>query len=89
MKALQLQMKQKEGELQTREDQIKKLNTQLMQLKTNREYTAMQHEIDTLKADNSLMEEAIIAVLDGIDVVAEEKKDPGFAREGAAHRTRS
>ena len=74
VKALQLKQKQKEGELQTREDQIKKLKSQLMQLKTNREYTTMQREIDTLKTDNSLMEEAVIAVLDGVDAVAKEKK---------------
>lgn len=74
LKSFQLEQKKKEGELQTREDQIKKLKGQLMQLKTNREYTTMQHEIDTIVSDNSLMEEVIIGILDRIDVAAEEKK---------------
>jgi len=74
LKTLQLEQKQKENDLQAREDQIKKLKGQLMQLKTNREYTAMQHEIDSLAADQSLLEETIIRVLDGIDAAAKEKK---------------
>lgn len=66
-KALQSQHKTQELELATREEQVKKLQGQLYQLKTNREYTAMQKEIEGAKADNSLLEETIIALLEQID----------------------
>ena len=65
--SLQLAQKDKEGELQTREANVKKLQGQLFQVKTNKEYTAMQHEIDRLKTDNSLLEEAILKTFDAID----------------------
>jgi predicted nucleic acid-binding Zn-ribbon protein len=74
LKALQLQQKEKEVELQTREASVKKLQSQLFQLKTNKEYTTMQHEIDALKADNSLLEETILSVFDAIDQAAQERQ---------------
>jgi predicted nucleic acid-binding Zn-ribbon protein len=67
LKTLQLNQKEKEGELQTKEAHVKKLQGQLFQVKTNKEYSAMQREIDTLKADNSLLEEAILQTLDAIE----------------------
>ena len=74
LKTLQMSQKEKEGELQTREAQIKKLQGQLFQLKTNKEYTVMQHEIDSIKADNSLLEEAIIKILEAIDQAAQDRQ---------------
>lgn len=74
LKALQLQQKEKELELQTREANVKKLQGQLFQVKTNKEYTAMQHEIDILKADASLLEEAILKLLDAVDQASRERK---------------
>ena len=74
LKTLQLSQKEKEGELQTREANVKKLQGQLFQLKTNKEYTLMQREIDSLKADNSLLEEAILKAFDAIDQAAKERK---------------
>ena len=70
LKSLQLGQKEKDVELQTREGQVKRLQGQLFQVKTNKEYTAMQHEIDSLKADNSLLEEEILKLLDAIDQAA-------------------
>ena len=67
LKTLQLAQKQKELDLQTREANVKKLQSQLFQLKTNKEYTTMQHEINALKADNSLLEEEILRFFDDID----------------------
>src|SRR3989338_7425340 len=67
MKTLQLAQKHKEVELQSREEQVKKLQGQLFQVKTNKEYTVMQREIETLKADNSVLEEAILKGLDAIE----------------------
>ncbi|MBI2495637.1 MAG: hypothetical protein HYW10_03590 [Candidatus Omnitrophica bacterium] len=67
LRALQLSQKEKEMDLQTKEGNVKKLQGQLFQLKTNREYAAMQREIESLKADNSLLEEEILKTLDAVD----------------------
>ncbi len=77
-KALQLKQKEKEGELGTKEARTTKLQTQLYQLKSNKEYSAMELEIKGLKADNSLLEEEILKLLDAVDdakaKVAKEKE---------------
>jgi len=72
VKALQLKRKEKEIDLETREGTIKKYQTQMYQVKTNKEYTAFQEEIGRVKADNSIIEEEIIKIFDQID--AENKK---------------
>lgn len=72
--SLQLAQKEKEVELQTREASVKKLKGQLFQVKTNKEYTAMQREIDALQADNSLLEEAILKTFDAIDEATKERE---------------
>ena len=72
--ALQVAQKEKEVDLQTREAQVRKLQGQLFQVKTNKEYSAMQHEIDALKADNSLLEEAILKNFDAIDEAGKSRK---------------
>lgn len=74
MKALQLAQKEKEGELQTREGSVRKLQGQLFQLKTNKEYSTMQKEIEALKADNSLREEAILKLFDAIEQAQKDKQ---------------
>ena len=74
IKRLQLSQKEKEIELQTREASVRKLQGQLFQLKTNREYTTMQHEIESLKTDNSLLEESILRILDDIDAASKERQ---------------
>jgi predicted nucleic acid-binding Zn-ribbon protein len=71
LKSSQLKQKEKEGELQSKEEKIKKLQAQLYQLKSNKEYAAMELEIKGLKADNSLLEEDILRLL---DLVEEAKK---------------
>lgn len=75
LKALQLRQKDREVELQTREGNVKKLQGQLFQVKTNKEYSTMQHEIDTLKADNSLLEEEILRTFDSIDGVSRQRRE--------------
>lgn len=74
LKALQLQHKEKEIELATREATVKKLQLQLLQVKTNREYTALQHEIEQAKADISLIEEGTLQVLESIDEAVNEHR---------------
>ena len=66
-KALQIKHKNKENDLTTKEDTIKKYQIQLFQIKTNKEYTAMQQEIEGVKADKSALEDEIIAILDEVD----------------------
>jgi uncharacterized protein len=74
MKTLQLKRKEKEMDLESKEGNIRKLQTQLFQLKTNKEYSTMQEEIARIKADNSLIEEDIIKILDQMDVQNQEIK---------------
>ncbi len=75
IKLIQVKRKEKEIDLESREANIKKLQTQLYQLKTNKEYSAMQQEIERAKADKSNVEDEIIKLLDEID--AENKKGAG------------
>ncbi|MBN1793645.1 MAG: hypothetical protein JW844_01625 [Candidatus Omnitrophica bacterium] len=71
LKQLQLLHKEKEMELSSKEENVKKLQSQLFQVKTNKEYSALQNEIEGLKADNSLLEEEIIVLLDKISEAEE------------------
>jgi uncharacterized protein len=85
LKTLQLKHKDKEVALGSKEDEIKKLEAQLYQIKTNKEYTAMINEIESRKADNSLLEEEIINLMDSIDKAksnVEEEKEK-FSQEAA------
>ena len=88
VKDLQLAQKEKEIELQTREANVRKLQSQLFQLKTNREYTTMQREIDTLKADNSLLEETILKMFDDLDETAKARQRAQQALEAAQARVK-
>jgi len=67
LKGLQVKLKDKEVTLQQKEGEVKKFETQLFQIKTNKEYTAMLTQISGIKADNSLTEEEIIKLMDEID----------------------
>ena len=67
LKKLQLQRKEREVELESKEQVIKKYQAQLYQVKTNQEYTALEKEIGSVKADGSLLEEEIIKLLDSMD----------------------
>ncbi len=69
LKKNQLKHKEKELELGSREDNIKKQKTQLFQVKSNKEYNTLQMEIEKIKADNSILEEQIIIILEEIDKV--------------------
>jgi predicted nucleic acid-binding Zn-ribbon protein len=72
MKSLLMKRKEKEIELETKETGMKKLQAQLYQLKTNKEYQAMEGEIASHKADVSVLEEGVIKILDEIDVCQKE-----------------
>ncbi len=69
LKEVKLSLNKKELALKEREENIKKYDAQLFQVKTNKEYTALQSEISNLKADNSVLEEEIIKMLDEVQNV--------------------
>ncbi len=66
-KAFEVKKKELEIELEQKEGQIRKLQSQLFQCKTNKEYSAMQREIEGVKADKSIIEEDVIKMMDEAD----------------------
>ena len=68
-KGLQVARNTHEMDLQSKEDLIAKSNSQLSQLKTNKEYTAKITEIEGIKADKSIIEEKILESYDEADEV--------------------
>ena len=75
-KGLDLQKKRKEKELElaSREEEARKMQMQLYQLKTNKEYAAKLKEIETVKADASVLEDAILELLEQFDESSNEIK---------------
>ena len=71
-KTLLLKRKDKEGELTSKEEDVKKLQSKLYALKTNKEYSTMLTEINGIKMDNSLLEEEIIKILEEQDNLKED-----------------
>ena len=71
-KALAVRRKEKELELSSKEENIKKLSGQLFSLKTNKEYQTMLEQITGIKTDNSVLEEEILKIMDEQDAVKEE-----------------
>ncbi len=63
-KTIQLERKGLEGDLLVKEDAIRKVNAQLSEIKTNKEYTAKLVEIEGVKADKSIIEEKILNFYD-------------------------
>jgi predicted nucleic acid-binding Zn-ribbon protein len=84
LKALLVKQKAKENDLAAKEELIKKDEGQLNAIKTNKEYTAMQQEINGHQADKSLLEDAIISILDEVEAKKGEitkEKDSVKAKE--------
>ncbi len=78
LQKMQLRQKEKEGDLGAKEEGIKKSQSQLGALKTNKEYQAKLAEIESLKADKSVIEEDILKLMDEVEAAKkaldEEKK---------------
>ncbi len=64
---LQKQRKERELDLASKEENAKKLQTQLYTLKTNKEYQTMLTEIDGVKADVSMIEDKVLEILTQAD----------------------
>jgi len=77
-KKIQVEHKKKEMELKTKEEDVKKHQVKLFQVKTNKEYTALEKEISEVKADASVLEEEIINLLDQVEEI---KKSVAKERE--------
>lgn len=69
---LQKQRKDKELELSAKDEAIKKLQSQLYSLKTNKEYQTMLQQIQDAKADSSLIEDKVLELFDKTDAVKNE-----------------
>lgn len=67
IKSLKVEIKEKELELKSAEEEIKSLHQKLLQVKTNKEYKAILNEITGKKADNSLIEDNILALMEKLD----------------------
>jgi len=65
-------------------EQISRFQSQLYQVKTNREYESLQHEIDALKEKSSKIEDKILELLENTERIAaaaaEEEKNLGEYR---------
>ena len=72
LKQIQLRQKQKEADLSEKETLIRKYDSQLTQVKTNKEYSALQQEITSLKADTSIIEDGILTLFEDIDCIQKE-----------------
>ncbi len=68
LKQAKLKQKEKELDLGQKEEQILKRQGQLNLVKTNEEYSAIRMEIANMKADNSVLEEAILLLMDEVEV---------------------
>ena len=62
-KKLQLEQKDCEGEIDLKQEDIRKKDGQLLQVKKNDEYQALLHEIDMIKKQIGIKEERIIAIM--------------------------
>lgn len=72
---LQLAKKEKESQLQQKEDAARKHGEELNKVKTNDAYKALLHEIDKAKADASDIETAILTIMEEMDQAVKDEKD--------------
>jgi uncharacterized protein len=66
----QTRRRTQEGDAATAQSRLTKFKDQLMEVKTNREYQAIQHEIQTAQADLRLREDQILEIMLEADELA-------------------
>lgn len=71
VKALQLEQRENEGDITQKQEQIRKYDNQLLNVKKNEEYQALLHEIDIVKKQISTKEERILGIMMEIDEAKE------------------
>ena len=64
---LEKERRQKEGDLELEQERIRRAQSKLYDVKTNKEYQALLREIETLKEINSQREIEILEIMDEID----------------------
>ena len=69
---LEKERRQKEGDLELGQERIKKAQSKLYDIKTNKEYQALLTEIETLKEVDSQREIEILEIMDEIDELKKE-----------------
>lgn len=67
LEALRKSRREKDTQLQTAQETLKRTRERLFDVKTNKEYQSILKEIETLEAKNSRMEDEIISLLDELD----------------------
>lgn len=67
IKAAQIKINNKELDLKGFEDAITKFKIQLNQVKTNKEFSTLQHEIKLKEADKSVFEDDILKMMNDIE----------------------
>ncbi len=72
LNSLQKDRRRLERELAISENARKTYESQLVEVTTAREYTALQHEIDAEKRKSTLMEEEILIIMDQIEEIVED-----------------
>lgn len=70
--------RKKERDLEVKESDLSKLKNQLLSVKTNREYQALLHEIESAKAEISRLEEEILLLIEDSDMAKEQIKKAKF-----------
>jgi predicted nucleic acid-binding Zn-ribbon protein len=83
-KKLQVDRKNKEIELATKEDLIKKHQGDLNNVKSNDAFKALQHEIDNAKKDKGTIEEQVLVLMDQADELVKREKQE--AKRVEAHK---
>lgn len=67
LQMLEKERRRKEGELEQEGERIRKTKGRLFDVKTNKEYQALLHEIDLMEKSTSQNEDEILAILEEID----------------------
>ena len=75
LKAGQSERRALEQKLEDNAEQTKKYKTQLMEVKTNKEYTAMLNEIGHLDKDTDDHEERLLMLMDELDQLSKDTQD--------------
>src|SRR4029453_9739076 len=79
--------RQHEGELQDLETKRSRYKTQLMEVKTNKEYTAMLHEIETVEREIRGREDQILAEMERTETLtAEVQREEAAFKEAESRR---
>jgi predicted nucleic acid-binding Zn-ribbon protein len=80
--------KREEGTLQDLEAKRSKYKGQLMEVKTNKEYTAMLHEIEGVEREIRSREDQILAEMESAETLTADLKreDEAFRKEEARHK---